>query len=387
MRVVSFDVGIKHLAYCVVEWNESDDMKNNLKIHSWGIINLVESQNKDDAPLCHCFDEKCSSKVKSYIEVSTNKYYFCNKHFTKREILLKDTIDPFLENKWEQLYDVKCCKCNIPDGEQKKSKKSYYMNKTINMTLCNTHYKQFINNINKSTKKVHSIKKKNVNDLTTYDLKLQLIKCFDERKEIFLKGIDMVLIENQPAFKNPKMKAISDTLYTWFMVRGIVDKDINNASIGDIKFISPSNKLREFDQKLILDADESKKYKVTKKLSIENTKSMLMSYGLNEWVKYMMSYDKQDDLADSFLQGWYVLNNNHDDKLFKEWEILYDKTAIDVDGVEYEIKKTDGIIENELPKVGKKKGKTNKIIKDVNIDNIIVKQEQDELPKVGKKKH
>jgi hypothetical protein len=234
---------------------------------------------------------------------------------------------------------------------------------------------------------VHSIKKKNVNDLTTYDLKLQLIKCFDERKEIFLKGIDMVLIENQPAFKNPKMKAISDTLYTWFMVRGIVDKDINNASIGDIKFISPSNKLREFDQKLILDADESKKYKVTKKLSIENTKSMLMSYGLNEWVKYMMSYDKQDDLADSFLQGWYVLNNNHDDKLFKEWEILYDKTAIDVDGVEYEIKKTDGIIENELPKVGKKKGKTNKIIKDVNIDNIIVKQEQDELPKVGKKKH
>ena len=42
MRVLSFDVGIKNLAACIVEWNDSsnlsEDPKSNLKIHYWTII-------------------------------------------------------------------------------------------------------------------------------------------------------------------------------------------------------------------------------------------------------------------------------------------------------------------------------------------------------------
>ena len=73
--------------------------------------------------------------------------------------------------------------------------------------------------------------------MTTNDLKLNLIKCLDARKDILLQNVDMVLIENQPTFKNPTMKSVSDTIYTWFMIRGIIDKDINNSIITDVKFI------------------------------------------------------------------------------------------------------------------------------------------------------
>jgi hypothetical protein len=196
--------------------------------------------------------------------------------------------------------------------------------------------------------KVYPIKNKKVRDMTADDLKFHLVKCLDERKSDLL-NVDMVLIENQPTFKNPTMKAISDTLYTWFMIRGIVDKDINQSTIQKIKFISPSNKLKQFDQKTIENADESQKYKETKKLSIENTKTILLSYKLNQWIDVIMSHQKKDDLADSFLQGWYILNNMNEDKLYNEWKKLYDLIVIKVADLVEENK------ENKLNKLNKKK--------------------------------
>ena len=44
MKVLSFDVGIKNLAACVLEWSDSDDKRANLKIHHWEIINLIENR-------------------------------------------------------------------------------------------------------------------------------------------------------------------------------------------------------------------------------------------------------------------------------------------------------------------------------------------------------
>ena len=49
---------------------------------------------------------------------------------------------------------------------------------------------------------------------------------------------DFQLIENQPSMKNPKMKGIADTLYTWFLIRGIVDKSFSPF------FLTPNNRIR-----------------------------------------------------------------------------------------------------------------------------------------------
>ena len=84
---------------------------------------------------------------------------------------------------------------------------------------------------------IFNLDKSKVNELSTDELKFNLIKKLDEIKNVILK-IDYVLIENQPTFKNPKMKGLSDTLYTWFMIRGIKDKLINNSLVSKIMFIS-----------------------------------------------------------------------------------------------------------------------------------------------------
>ena len=65
-----------------------------------------------------------------------------------------------------------------------------------------------------------------------------------------------------------------------------------------------------------------------------------MSYELNQWIDVIMSHQKKDDLADSFLQGWYVLNNMNEDKLYSEWKILYDNIVIKVADLVEEKKET-----------------------------------------------
>jgi hypothetical protein len=366
MKVLSFDVGIKNLAACIVEWddydNNNEDIKSNLKIHYWTIINLLTSQTDSDKIIndykCCCKDSKkndCTKKAKSYVEFNNIKYYFCTKHLSSKDDVLSPIINIYAEENWLQEKNLNCEICeltqladkigdntsidtehkdicihnSISKDKIKTSRKMYYINKLINKTLCSKHYKTMIDKIETAKKKVSLIKNKKVKDMTSDDLKFHLVKCLDERK-IDLLNVDMVLIENQPTFKNPTMKAISDTLYTWFMIRGIADKEINNSTIQKIKFISPSNKLKEFDQTNIEEASENKKYKETKKLSVENTKTILLSYDLNQWINVIMSHQKKDDLADSFLQGWYVLNNMNEDKLYKQWRILYDSKVIKV---------------------------------------------------------
>jgi len=366
MKVLSFDVGIKNLAGCILEWNDSSDIKSNLNIYYWDIINLVQSQKESDEISFCCTSKDCKTKPKSFIEFNSIKYCFCTKHLPKKNDLMSDIIGPYLEDKWTQIKNSQCTKClselaevsiptditipaeiTIPESyiettirKQTNSRKTYYYNQLIDQTLCSKHYKQILDKATNAIKKVHPFKNKKVKDMSSNDLKLQLIKCLDQRAHIILPNTDIVLIENQPTFKNPTMKAISDTLYTWFMIRGIVDADKNNSSIKEIRFISPSNKLKEFDTKLITDADDSKKYKITKKLSVDNTKTILTSYNLNKWTERIQSFDKKDDLADSFLQGWYVLNNMFENRLYNQWQKLYSETIINVaDEIEVKVAK------------------------------------------------
>jgi len=361
MKVLSFDVGIKNLAACVLEWDNSNDLKSNLKIHYWEIINLLSSHSKSSEKInnyiCCGKDSKkniCDKKAKSFVEFNGIKYCFCTKHLNSKDELLNPLFESYSENNWIQEKNLVCETCNVAElansselvnpselansselvnvvkVKVKTDRKTYFANKSLKCTLCSKHYKIIMGKIETAKTKIYPIKNKKVKDMTSDDLKFHLVKCLDERKEYLLLNVDMVLIENQPTFKNPTMKAISDTLYTWFMIRGIVDKELNNSTIQKIRFISPSNKLKEFDQKTIEEATEAHKYKETKKLSIENTKTILLSYGLNQWIDVIMSHQKKDDLADSFLQGWYILNNMNEDKLYSEWRILYDMTVLKV---------------------------------------------------------
>ena len=40
MKIISWDVGIKNLAYCIMEKTNKNDLP--YKIHNWGILNSIE---------------------------------------------------------------------------------------------------------------------------------------------------------------------------------------------------------------------------------------------------------------------------------------------------------------------------------------------------------
>ena len=49
--------------------------------------------------------------------------------------------------------------------------------------------------------------------------------CVSKLRELDLDDVTHVLIENQPALKNPVMKSIQMIIYTFFVMDGIMKKD------------------------------------------------------------------------------------------------------------------------------------------------------------------
>jgi hypothetical protein len=77
MKIISIDVGIKNLSYCLFE-NNIDNKLENFIITKWDIINLLEKE----VSLCSC--ENCFAEAK-YIK--QNKLY-CLKHAKKTIFLI-----------------------------------------------------------------------------------------------------------------------------------------------------------------------------------------------------------------------------------------------------------------------------------------------------------
>ena len=169
----------------------------------------------------------------------------------------------------------------------------------------------------------------------------------------FLLDVDAVVIENQPSLKNPKMKSIQMIVYSYFLMYGKVLNNQEN-KIKDIDFCNASNKLKVYKGPPILLEDlKRKKKKIDDKSSIKDyldkennedekeevivvepeikeKKSNKLSYGdkkkmaikhvqyfLNENndienLNFFNDHKKKDDLADSYLQGLYILKTKYE---------------------------------------------------------------------------
>lgn len=289
MKVLSWDVGIINLAYCLLEIKKENINNQNIyKYHvlHWGLINL----SKKNIKLCQICSKNASLQ---YFCLENNTFkFFCKTHAKKYVCPILPDINTFFSN---HHTETKCNLCHKP------SKRIY---KTLH--FCSLHgrnyYQKLLKDIELSTIK----KEKTIFDIDI--LRFNLVQELEKKSELFLA--DKVLIENQPSLKNPRMKAISSTIYDYYLIRGIFDKKFNS-NITQVKYISPSNKIKlSKDNKLIKEADKTQKYKLTKKLAVDYVKALLDTDLLN-FKHYFLSVKKKDDLADAFLQGAYYLTKNN----------------------------------------------------------------------------
>jgi hypothetical protein len=311
MKILSFDVGIKNLAYCLIDFikDANTDSYINFHILRWDIINLM-----DDRDICQYVlrtGNKCGKIGRFQMQLKENspKEILCKVHKDKSKIELDETV----------LF-----KCSHP--KCKENSKYNFLGHS-EWSWCEKHIK-----LSKSILKdfkPSKLTKQNCSQQPIQELALKLFSKLDEIKELLF--VDEVLIENQPSLKNPNMKTISTLLYSYFVLRGITDKKSTKSLINNIKFICPSNKLK-IDKtitadKLNLAANIKETYDITKGLGQIYCNALITK----EEQLLLVPFPKKDDLTDCFLQAFQYV--------FKPIPKKYQDMITNIDQTKLTIKK------------------------------------------------
>jgi hypothetical protein len=201
------------------------------------------------------------------------------------------------------------CDYEKKTGELCMKKANTVFHNTKDIYYCSTHAKSMLK---KTTTQLspNLIKKAKTGDYSTAFIQLKLVEELDSLMERFCKlGVKGIIIENQPTMR-PQMRSIANTLYDYYLIRGLKDKNI---PIDFLTFFSASNKLRVNENNTLevfkANKNEKHKYKLTKQLGVEYTKKLLQDDDISLF--FLSLYTKKDDLCDSYLQGRYYLEYRH----------------------------------------------------------------------------
>ena len=328
MKIISFDVGIKNMAYCVFTKKGEQ-----IDILDWNVINLIEEpiiniqktcemtlKNKKSYHICgkkakyEIFFEGSPEKrdvdsINLENEINNPGKYsrcFCEKHAKMTEYIIptKQHTTTFLKKqKLGELQIIaqthKIPDTNLTDKRQVLLEKIQKYYERMYLTTINT-------------------PKKRADEYSLIYIGQRIKKLFDEIPS--MKEVTHVLIENQISIIASRMSIIQGLLTQYFIMR---HEELSGSL--HLEFISSKNKLKLFTDKQITNTSTSasQKYKQHKDDSIIYTKQLLEKYtNLHHWLP-VLNTSKKDDLADCFLQGmWYINATQNLDSLSRMKNVL-----------------------------------------------------------------
>ena len=283
MRVLSIDVGIKNLAICLLEHHE-----DTCNVEWWNVIDIVEEQIFE-CQACLKSGQPCPQRgVFSGLKDNGSRANYCGSHKGHH---LKEM----------PKFEVEVVSQNIEGwcGQGKCKSKCQVLVNGIGM--CKKHM-EIARKAYQKTFGLHKIRKAKCKDLDCLTLRLKIWQSL-QAVPIFLL-VDEVVIENQPSLKNPVMKSVAESIYNFFVCRGLIDKNVTGSTINDIKYVSPSNKLKICKDELAVVEklkNASMRYKRTKQLSVDYVAGLVRQDPIGN--KHYENAIKKDDLADCLLQA------------------------------------------------------------------------------------
>jgi hypothetical protein len=254
MKLISFDVGLRNLAYCVLEGTNRSDVT----IVDWNIIDVLGEQSGVGAARCF----KCTAAAR--YEHASEGTFACSKHTPKKkEVVTKAALGK--KSPIELIGEI-----------ERLGLKTEATKKADLVKILYNHARQ-------------NTWKKCVSSATTgsvMDMSPAILKSLDARLSSW-QGADAVCIENQP---ERRMYAVQAMLQMYFTMRGIKAEGV-----------SATHKLSN----IVTVDDVVHTYKGRKKTGITHAYALVPAANQEHFAKH----PKKDDLADSFLQGLWVLEH------------------------------------------------------------------------------
>ncbi len=282
MKLLSIDIGIKNLSFCLFDINSIETTSNHRKIIKWDNIDLSEKSESK------CIEIDKNGLCDKPAKFSKDGKCYCLKHSKKQTFLQPTTeLKPSYINK-QKIQTL------IEIADKYKIKYENPPKKTHLVALIN----EFITN-----KCFTAINKTNATKVDLVTIGRNIQHKLDEILCDHLSTIDIIIIENQIGPIANKMKTIQGMISQYFIMK-------NNHI--QIEFISASNKLKDFlEEEKVKDKDKDKEkmdYKQRKKLGIQYCLEIISTdFRFKEWESFFNKHQKKDDLSDCSLQGmWFI---------------------------------------------------------------------------------
>ena len=358
-HAIGWDIGIKNLAYCVLEpctitstaHTEhtthtahtasnltTSALSNNItfnntsyKITNWADISLLSQittnladvgqatslstkitcscpkNDKINAPICGSVASYCHEKI----DPSGNYRGYCKSHFKKSGISRMPTI---LVSK---CYHLGCT-----------SRATHVLKAHVFMGYCKKHFFELSkvgigSYTDEDFLKINNVK--NAGKIDINQLGIALFQELDKIKSI-ITNPNVILLENQPVLKNPTMKSMQMFLYSYYLLRILEGNQSKGITGLGEKYIQCYTASKKLDLIKFFPTEEQSRisgllskvkngYTRNKKMSI-----LMVEYLLKDnikWLQFFKGHPKQDDLADSLLMTLHFFERDNLAKLNK----------------------------------------------------------------------